>query len=126
MKLYQLLQSFEFDDLYPTIVEMYPNAKRHRREFRQAFDLLTTMRFTLTKKQIQYQIIEDVSGDCYFGAHDNCFKANWDVLLGKDIIRGKGVSLTDEEMAANSIINAIFLGTHPKDFDEAFNILIRA
>jgi len=126
MKLYQLLQSFEFDDLYPAIVEMYPNAKRHRKEFKQAFEMLTTMRYTLTNKQIQYLLIEDPSGDCYFGAHDSCFKANWDVILGKDIVRSKGVSLSDEEMAANCIINIIFLGNHPKDFDDSFNILRRA
>lgn len=126
MKLFQLLQSFEFDELFPSVVAMYPNAKRHRKEFKQAFDMLITMRYTPTNKQIQYLLIEDGSGDCYFGAHDSNFKANWDVLLGKDIVRSKGVTLTDEEMAANCLLNIIFLGNHPKDFNDSYNILRRA
>ena len=126
MKLKRLLETFDFDDFFPEVCVMYPNAKRHRKEFKQAFEMLTTMRYSITNKQIQYLLIEDPSGDCYFGAHDSCFKANWDVILGKDIVRSKGVSLSDEEMAANCIINIIFLGNHPKDFDDSFNILRRA
>lgn len=30
MKLYQLLQSFEFEELFPAVNEMYPNAYLHR------------------------------------------------------------------------------------------------
>ena len=34
MKVKELLQTFEFDDLFPTIAIMYPNATREKREFR--------------------------------------------------------------------------------------------
>ena len=53
MKVKELLQTFEFDDLFPTIAIMYPNAKRHKREFKEAFDLLTTMRATSSKHTVR-------------------------------------------------------------------------
>lgn len=30
MKLYQLLQSFEFEEIFPTVNVMFPNAQLHR------------------------------------------------------------------------------------------------
>ena len=107
MKVKELLQTFEFDDLFPTIAIMYPNAKRHKREFKEAFDLLTTMRD-------------------YFGAKDSNFNTSWDVLLGKEVKRDQYVDLTDEEMAANIIINAIFISKCPKSFEENQRALKRA
>lgn len=86
MKLKYLLESFEFDDIFPTIAVMYPNAKRHKREFRHAYDLLVDMRPTSSSKNIRYTIIEDeVSGNSYFGANDQNFRTSWDVLLGKEV-----------------------------------------
>lgn len=40
MKLYQLLQSFEFEELFPAVNEMYPNAYLHRDIFEKAFNML--------------------------------------------------------------------------------------
>ena len=121
------MQTFEFDDLFPTIAIMYPNAKRHKREFKEAFDLLTTMRATSSKQTVRYMIIEDpFSKDNYFGAKDSNFNTSWDVLLGKEVKRDQYVDLTDEEMAANIIINAIFISKCPKSFEENQRALKRA
>jgi len=125
MKLKYLLQSFDFDDLFPTIAVMYPNARRHKKDFRLAFDLLMDLKPTQSNKNIRYTIIKDeVMGNSYFGANDQNFRSTWDVLLGKNVTRDKGVDLTDEEIASNSLINIIFLGKHPKEFEESYNSLL--
>ena len=47
-------------------------------------------------------------------------------MAGKEVKRDKYVDLTDEEIAANILINAIFLGNCPKSFEESQRILRRA
>lgn len=127
MKLKKLLETFDFDDLFPEIAKMYPNAKHHRKEFQEAFEIMVGMRITASKQRINYTLIESPNtGDFYYGANDSNFSSTWDVLLGKEIARSKGVDLTDEEIAANCLINAIFIGKHPNAFDNAYNILVRS
>lgn len=127
MKLKELLQAYEFDEIFPFVAVMYPNAKRHKRDFRLAYDLLLDMRPSLTKKNIRYTFIEDpASKSRYIGANDQSFRAGWDVLLGKNIVRDKNIDLTDEEMAANCLLNAIFIGKHPDEFEESYYRLVRA
>ncbi len=126
MKLKYLLESFDFDDLFPTVAVMYPNAKRHKKEFRHAFDLLTAMRPTTSAKTIRYTVISDpLSNRNFFGANDQNFRTTWDVLLGKELKKDAAVDLSDEEIAANCLINAIFLGKHPKEFENSYIALTR-
>ena len=126
MKLKMLLRSFDFDDVFPIVTVMYPNAKRHRKEFQQAFDMLCEMRETPSRKTIRYELMESPGGgNVFFGANDVCFRATWDVLVGKDVKKGHGVDLSDEEVAANCLINAIFIGKHPEAFEESYIRLTR-
>ena len=75
MTLQQLLRTFDFDDIFPTIAVMYPNAKRHKKEFQEAFDILCNIHAVTSKKNILYQLIEDPNtGDAFFGAMDGNFK----------------------------------------------------
>ena len=127
MKLKELLQAYEFDEIFPAVAVMYPNAKRHKHDFRLAYDLLVGMRPTLSKKNIRYTLMEDPSSKShFFGANDQTFRTTWDVLLGMNVVRDKFVDLTDEELAANCLLNAIFLGKHPRDFEESYTKLVRA
>ncbi len=127
MKVKELFETFEFEDIFPTVANMYPNARRHKREFQEAFDILQNIRYTSSNKNVRYMVIEDKeSHDTYFGAQDSTFKTTWDVLAGKEVKRDKYVDLTDEEIAANILINAIFLGNCPKSFEESQRILKRA
>lgn len=126
MNLQLLLRSFEFEDLFPAVANMYPNAKRHRKEVKDAYDLLTTLRPIVSKKNIKYQIIESqFSKDYFYGAPDSNFKATWEELAGRNVIKGKEVELTDEEIAANCLINSIFIGKHPEQFEDSFRSLVR-
>ncbi|MDD7319172.1 MAG: hypothetical protein SOZ80_04595 [Prevotella sp.] len=127
MKLNELVKSFEFDEIFPSIAQMYPNAKRHRKEFERAFNIMLDMRCTPTNRSIKYKILEDPnSGDRYYGAEDNDFKATWDILLGMEIKKMGKVDLTEEEILANCLLNAIFNGKHPADFSPEYNVLIRS
>ena len=106
---------------------MYPNAKRHKKEFQEAFDILCNIHAVTSKKNILYQLIEDPNtGDAFFGAMDGNFKTTWEVIAGKNVNKVKGVDLSDEEMAANCLINTIFIGSAPKEFEASRRILIRA
>lgn len=59
MKLYQLLQSFEFEELFPAVNEMYPNAYLHRDIFEKAFNMLCNIQPVVSKKTIRYELKED-------------------------------------------------------------------
>lgn len=59
MKLYQLLQSFDFEELFPTVSTMFPNANLHRDVFQKAFDMLCSIQPVMSKKTIRYELMED-------------------------------------------------------------------
>lgn len=50
MKLYQLLQSFEFEEIFPTVNVMFPNAQLHRDIFEKAFDMLCNINLSHPKR----------------------------------------------------------------------------
>ena len=126
MKLYQLLQAFEFDELFPTVNGMFPNAKLHRDVFEKAFDILCSTQPIPSKKVIRFELMEDPnSSDMFVGANDSCFQSTWDVCLGKEIKKGKGADLSEEEMAANCLLNVLFIGRHPQGFDKDYKKLFK-
>lgn len=69
MKLYQLLQSFEFEEIFPTVNVMFPNAQLHRDIFEKAFDMLCNIQPITSKKVIKFELMEDPdSNDMFVGA----------------------------------------------------------
>ncbi len=64
--------------------------------------------------------------ESYMGAEDKDFDATWEVIIGKNLSREKGVDLSDAELLANCLVNICFIGHHPKAFDKAYNELIKA
>lgn len=126
MKLYQLLQAFDFEELFPTVNEMFPNAHLHRDVFEKAFDMLCKIQPIMSKKVIRYELIDDPnSSDTFVGADDNSFNTTWDVCLGKEIKKGKGADLNDVELAANCLLNVLFIGRHPQSFDKDYKKLLK-
>lgn len=127
MKLYQLLQSFEFEELFPHVNIMFPNANLHRDVFEKAFDMICHIEPIFSKKVIRYELMEDPNSksDMYVGADDACFNTTWDVCLGKEIKKGKGADLNDEELAANCLLNMLFIGKHPQQFDKEYKKLFK-
>ncbi len=126
MKLYQLLQAFDFEEIFPTVNEMFPNAGLHRDVFEKAFNTLCSIQPIPSKKTIRFELMDDPdSNDMIVGAADSCFETTWDVCLGKEIKKGKGADLNDVEIAANCLLNVLFIGRHPQYFDKDFRKLTR-
>ena len=59
MKLYQLLQSYEFEEIFPTVNVMFPNAQLHRDVFEKAFNMLCDIQPISSKKVIRFELMED-------------------------------------------------------------------
>ena len=88
MTLQQLLQSYDFEEIFPEVGLMYPHARRKRKEFATAYMLLREMKPQVTKRQIRYQLMQDPNtNEMFFGADDACFAEKWAVLIGKEVKR---------------------------------------
>lgn len=124
MRLYDLLQSYEFDEIMPVINDMFPGTSKFKPQLREAWDLLLNMTPVPSKKNIRYKFMKGVNNDeQYIGAEDHDFDAPWNVILGKNLQREKGVPLNDTEMLANTLVNICLIGRHPKSFDKSYKIL---
>ena len=95
MKLHQLLQAYEFDELMPVINEMFPGTAKYREPLKKAYDIMVGMKPVNSSKSIRYKLIKGKGEEQYMGAEDANFKGNWEVILGKDVSREKGVDLND-------------------------------
>lgn len=126
MKLKELFQAYEFDEIYPQIGLMFPKGRHLREEFRNAYNLLLDIKPVMSKKQIRYELMEDPdSNEVFFGADDHDFNGPWDVLLGKELKKGPKVDLTSEELVANCLLNVVLIGRHPRAFDKDFEKIMR-
>ena len=126
MKLIEYLQAYDFDEIYPQIGLMYPKARHQREQFQHAYDILLGLKPVTSKKQIRYQLMIDPdTNEAFFGADDNCFKATWEVLLGKEVRKEPKVDLTPEEMVANMLLYVVLFGRHPRSFDADFNVIMK-
>ena len=126
MKLKELFQAYEFDEIYPQIGLMFPKGRHLREEFRNAYNLLLDIKPVMSKKQIRYELMEDPdSNEMFFGADDHDFNGPWDVLLGKEVKKEPKVDLTDEELVANCLLNVVLIGRHPRAFDKDFEKITR-
>lgn len=100
---------------------MFPEASNYRSEFQQAYNLFTSLAPAHTKKVVTYQLMFDPdTEDNFFGADDSDFNDEWVVIAGKKVVKEEDVDLTDAQMAANCLLNVIFIGRHPKAFNPAF------
>ena len=125
--LYDLLQAYEFDEIMPIITNMFPGTDKYEKPLREAWNLLLSMNPVLSKKNIRYKLMKGSRAEeSYMGAEDKDFDATWEVIIGKNLSREKGVDLSDTELLANCLVNICFIGHHPKAFDKAYNELIKA
>ncbi|MCI7598646.1 MAG: hypothetical protein SOY06_06530 [Prevotella sp.] len=126
MKLMTMLQAYPFDELMPVINEMFPGTAKYKEQLRQGYDLMLAMRPVPSKKSIRYEVMRTPNSDLgYMGAQDSCFTTTWEVCLGKEVTRGKGVDLSDIEMVSNSFVNMCLQGRYPKEFEQAHRILMQ-
>ncbi len=121
MRLYEHLQAYEFDEIMPVIVDMFPGTGKYHDALQQAYNILLNMKPAPTKKDIKYKIMSSANGnEHYIGAEDKDFDTTWEVCLGKNLTKEKDVDLTDIEMIANALVNICFIARHPRAFDKAY------
>ncbi len=126
MTLHELLQAYEFDEIMPVIVDMFPGTGKYEKPLREAYNLLLQLRPVASKKSIRYKILKSEDSDeQYMGAEDRDFDTTWEVCLGKQLQREKGVDLTDAELIANCLVNICFIARHPRAFEESYQKLIK-
>ncbi|WP_091819622.1 hypothetical protein [Prevotella sp. kh1p2] len=126
MKLIHLMQAYNFEEIMPVVNDMFPGTSKYREPLKKAYDILVKMKPVDSKKAIRYKVMHDEAGNQnYMGAEDSCFTSTWEVSLGKEVSREKGVDLSDVELAANCLVNLCFLGKYPKEFEEARKQLMR-
>lgn len=126
MRLYELLQAYEFDEIMPVVVDMFPGTGKFKPQLQQAWDLLLGMEPVSSDKAITYKVMKGSrENENYIGAEDRDFDGPWNVIIGKNLKRTRGASINDAEMLANCLVNICLIGRHPKSFDSAYNILTR-
>lgn len=110
MKLYQMFQAYDFDEIFPEIGLMYQPARHMRKEFGRAYDELLSLTPVPSKKQIRYQLMHDpFTGENFYGADDEEFKGPREVIMGKEVRKDSEVDLTDAQMIANCLLNIVLL-----------------
>lgn len=125
MKLKDLLQAYDFDELMPIIADMFPGTGKYRHPLKVAYNLLMDTSIAPSKKKIRYKVMHNEKNSySTIGAEDRDFEGTWSFCLGKDVIREPGVDLSDIELAANCLINLCFISQYPKVFEEAHAMLI--
>lgn len=125
MKLKDLLQAYNFDELMPIIADMFPGTGKYRHPLKVAYNLLMDTSIAPSKKKIRYKVMHnEKSSYSTIGAEDRDFEGTWSFCLGKDVIREPGVDLSDIELAANCLINLCFISQYPKVFEEAHAMLV--
>ena len=108
MRLYDLLQAYEFDEIMPVVVDMFPGTGKFREQLKEAWNMLLDMKPVASKKVIKYKLMQgDRADEQYIGAED----------------RDLGVDLNDAEMLANCLVNICLIGKHPHSFEKSYRIL---
>jgi hypothetical protein len=125
MKLHQLIKAYEFDEIMPVINDMFPGTAKFRDPLNEAYDIMASLHPVSSSKSIRYKIIKGKGEEQYMGADDACFNGPWEVTLGKDVSREKGVDLNDIEILANCLVNMCFIGRYPQTFEKAHQALLR-
>lgn len=124
----EVLERYSFDTIFAELSEMMPDLRRKRADIQQAYDFLLSQAAVASKKKVTYQLIDaQDSDDCFVGAEDRCFEAQWNVILGKEIVIDDDVEISEFEIAVNCFFCIILIGFTPKRFaalrDELLKIL---
>lgn len=125
MILKEILEKFTFDTIFTELSEMIPVLESKRAEIEEAYNFLMSQQPVTSKKKIVYQLIDaQDSDDCLVGAEDRCFEAQWNVIIGKEVIAEDNIEISDLEIACNSFFCILLIGFCPKRFAELHEQLL--
>lgn len=101
------------------LCELVPEISRKRAQLQDVYDFLLAQQPVTSKKKILYHLIEDdESFDCFVGADDKCFEANWNVIIGKEVEISDDVDISMLEIVVNAFLCIMLIGFTPKRFAE--------
>lgn len=124
MILKEILDRYSFDTIFAELSEMMPDLRRKRADIQQAYDFLMSQQPVASKKKIIYQLIDaQDSDDCFVGAEDRCFEAQWNVILGKEVVVDDDVEISPKEIAVNTFFCILLIGFAPRRFQDLRNEL---
>lgn len=119
MNVKEIIEQYTFDVIFAELSDMMPVLSRKRAELQQAYDFLLSQSPVASKKKVVYQLIDaQDSDDCFVGAEDRCFEAQWNVILGKEVVVDNDVDITPLEMAVNCFFCILLIGFTPRRFAE--------
>ena len=102
MKLKELLQKVSFDDIIPHIIAWDPEEITQISYYKEAYDILLHTEPTQSNEVIavEWELDEEeLCGEAPYIHISNCEGDDWTNNLGKELVLGKGVEMSDEELA---------------------------
>ena len=125
MILKDILSRYSFDTIFADLSEMMPVLMQKKAQLKEAYDFLMAQQPVSSKKKITYQLIDaQDSDDCFVGAEDRCFEAQWNVIIGKEVIVDDDVEISPMEIAVNSFFCILLIGFTPRRFSELHEELL--
>lgn len=117
MTLHDILSRHTFAEVFGELCAVLPALADKRTELEEAYTYLLEQQPVASKKVITYELIDaQESADCFVGAEDRCFQANWNVVTGKAVAVDPDVDITPLEIAANAFLCILLLGFTPRRF----------
>ena len=126
MKLKELFQAYEFDEIYPQIGLMFPKGRHLRVQFGNAYNLLLTLNPVASKKQIRYQLMEDqILMRCSMEQMTMTLMVRGKFFLVRKLRKNLRLILTNEELVANCLLNTVLIGRHPRSFEKDYQAIVK-
>lgn len=117
MILKEIISQFSFSQVFSEICSIIPAFSSEKVAIEEAYNFLLSQQPVSSKKRITYQLIDaQDSDDCFVGAEDRCFEAQWNVIIGKEVIIEDDLEISPLEIAANSFFCILLLGFAPRRF----------
>ncbi|MDO5442585.1 MAG: hypothetical protein Q4G10_02820 [Bacteroidia bacterium] len=117
MKVFELFRKIDFVNIIPAMVRFDPKSRQCIDAFREAYTILKGMTPVESNEKMSVEWMHPDWGEPYIKVR-NCEGDFWEKNLGKEIVIGKGVSLSDEELAARILWGLTFYGFNLKEQEE--------
>lgn len=119
MKLKELLQKVSFDDIVPYILACAPEHTTQIPYYKEAYDILLHTEAAETDERITVEWVrddEELCGEAPYIHIGHCEGDYWTTNLGKELVLGNDVELSDEELAGRCMWSLTFYGFRPEEF----------
>ena len=126
MKFKELLQKVSFDDIVPKLERLDMNPWNSEKQlipyYKETYDILQHMQAEETNAQVRFEWERDEEELCgqkpyiYIDPREDDFESDyWPTNLGKEIVLGEDVELSNEEIAALCLFHITMYGFSPEE-----------